>query len=117
MLRRCLGKPREHLDRLLKGLGKFSLLLITPSRLQPAQPPVQPGHKRLHLIVKSIEVLGESAKFRGVYMCFAHGDTIYHMMRWNLIIAVLCGLLCGLAKPADQDGWRTLFDGKNLDNF
>jgi len=39
------------------------------------------------------------------------------MMRWNLIIAVLSGLLCTLAEPADQDGWRTLFDGKTLDNF
>jgi len=78
---------------------------------------MKPGHQRLHLIVETIEVLGESAKFRGVYVCFAHGDTIYHMTRLNLILALLCGLLCGLAEPPAQDGWRTLFDGKNLDNF
>src|SRR5258705_11754070 len=39
------------------------------------------------------------------------------MKSLKLTIAVLCGLLCGLAEPADQGGWRTLFDGKNLDAF
>src|SRR3954464_11712125 len=39
------------------------------------------------------------------------------MMRPKLIIVLLAASLCGLAHAADEDGWKTLFDGKNLDAF
>jgi hypothetical protein len=37
------------------------------------------------------------------------------MTRWKLAITLLLGLLCVSADNADQAGWRSLFDGKNLD--
>jgi len=39
------------------------------------------------------------------------------MMRSKLIIALLAASLYGLAHAADENGWKTLFDGKTLDNF
>ncbi|HEV8377267.1 MAG TPA: DUF1080 domain-containing protein [Tepidisphaeraceae bacterium] len=39
------------------------------------------------------------------------------MMRWKPAIALLCGLLCLGAENADQAGWRSLFNGKDLDDW
>ena len=107
----------ENFNSLLEGFGEFALLLVTPGGFEAAQATVQAGDQRLHLVVEAVEVLRETPQFGRVYVCFAHGDTIYHMMRWKLAIVLLFGLVGLAADKSEQADWRSLFNGKDLDGW
>jgi len=67
VLRRCFHKTRKHLDRLLKRLGKFPLLLVAPRRFQPAQFVRQADLKVQKPVVDGTQLDGQrgAGKLRG----------------------------------------------------
>ena len=68
-------KTIQDFQRLLKGLGELSLLLIAPGVIQSAQPPVQAAHQGLQVIVEAIQIAGKTPQLGGSTLAWAMGKS------------------------------------------